>query len=50
MGWLAEASNPNASGDRIAMIAQNSGASALAKVRPTGDGFPALISCVGRIP
>jgi len=50
MGWLAEASNPNASGDHIALIAQNGDASALAQAKPSGDGFPALISCVVRIP
>jgi len=50
MGWLAEASNPNASGDHIALIAQSGDARTIAKVRPSGDGFPALISCVVRIP
>ena len=50
MGWLAEASNPNASGDHIALIAQSGDARTNAKVRPSGDGFPALISCVVRIP
>jgi hypothetical protein len=50
MGWLAEASNPNASGDHIALIAQNGGASTLAQVGPTGGGFPGLISCVVQIP
>ena len=50
MGWLAEASNPNASGDHIALIAQNGDASALAQAKPSGDGFTALISCVVRIP
>jgi hypothetical protein len=50
MGWLAEASNPNASGDHIAAIAQSGNAPALAQVRPDGDGFPGLISCVEQIP
>jgi hypothetical protein len=50
MGWLAEASNPNASGDHIALLAQNGGASTLAQVSPTGGGFPGLISCVAQIP
>jgi transcription elongation factor len=50
MGWLAEASNPNASGDHIALLAQNGGASTLARVSPTGGGFPGLISCVVQIP
>jgi hypothetical protein len=50
MGWLAEASNPNASGDHIALIAQNGDASILAQASPTGSGFPGLISCVVQIP
>jgi len=50
MGWLADAANPNASGDHIAAIAQNGDANAVARARPTGDGFPALISCVEQIP
>jgi len=50
MGWLAEASNPNASGDHIALIAQNGDASAVAQANPTGSGFPGLISCVVQIP
>ena len=50
MGWLAEASNPNASGDHIALLAQNGGASTIAQVSPTGGGFPGLISCVVQIP
>ena len=50
MGWLAEASNPNASGDHIALLAQNGDASALAQANPTGSGFPGLISCVVQIP
>jgi hypothetical protein len=50
MGWLAEASNPNASGDHIALIAQNGDASTLAQASPSGTGFPALISCVVQIP
>ena len=50
MGWLAEASNPNASGDHIAAIAQSGNAGALAQVKPNGDGFPGLISCVEQIP
>jgi hypothetical protein len=50
MGWLADASNPNASGDHIASIARNGDASTVAQTRPTGDGFPGLLSCVERIP
>ena len=50
MGWLANASNPNASGDHIAQIAQNGDASTVAQARPSGDGFPGLISCVEQIP
>ncbi len=50
MGWLADASNPNASGDHIALIAQDGDASTLAQVRPSGSGFPGLISCVEQIP
>jgi hypothetical protein len=50
MGWLAEASNPNASGDHIALIAQNGDASILAHASPSGGGFPGLISCVVQIP
>lgn len=50
MGWLADASNPNASGDHIAAIAQNGDASTLAQASPTGNGFPGLLSCVAQIP
>ena len=50
MGWLANASNPNASGDHIAQIAQNGDANTVAQARPSGDGFPGLISCVEQIP
>ena len=50
MGWLANASNPNASHDHIALIAQNGDVSSVAKARPTGDGFPGLLSCVEQIP
>ena len=50
MGWLANASNPNASGDHIAAIAQSGDASTVARTRPTGDGIPGLISCVEQIP
>lgn len=50
MGWLADASNPNASGDHIALIAQNGDASTLAQASPSGSGFPGLISCVEQIP
>ena len=50
MGWLADASNPNASGDHIAQIAQNGDASTVAHARPAGDGFPGLLSCVAQIP
>jgi hypothetical protein len=50
IGWLADASNPNASDDHIAAIAQSGGASTVAQARPNGDGFPGLISCVEQIP
>jgi len=50
LGWLAEASNPNASGDHIALIAQNGDASTLAHASPSSGGFPGLISCVVQIP
>lgn len=50
MGWLADASNPNASGDHIALIAQSGGASTVAHADVTGDGFPGLLSCVAQIP
>ena len=50
MGWLAEASNPNASGDHIALIAQNGDGRILAQASPSGGGFPGLISCVVQIP
>jgi transcription elongation factor len=50
MGFLGDASNPNASGDHIALIAQNGDASTLAQASPSGTGFPGLISCVEQIP
>ena len=50
MGWLANAANPNASGDHIALIAQNGDASTVAQANPTSDGFPGLFSCVAQIP
>jgi ethanolamine transporter EutH len=50
MGWLANASNPNASGDHIAFIAQSGNASTVAHADVTGDGFPGLLSCVEQIP
>jgi hypothetical protein len=50
MGWLANASNPNASGDHIALIAQGGNASTVAQSAVTGDGFPGLLSCVEQIP
>ena len=50
MGWLAEASNPNASGGHIASIAQNGNASTVAHADVTGEGFPGLLSCVEQIP
>ena len=50
MGWLANASNPNASGDHIALIAQSGNASTVAHADVTGDGFPGLLSCVEQIP
>ncbi|SRR6266568_3309955 len=50
MGFLGDASNPNASGDHIALIAQNGDASTLAQASPSGGGFPGLISCVVQIP
>jgi hypothetical protein len=50
MGWLANAANPNASGDHIALIAQSGNASTVAHAEVTGDGFPGLLSCVAQIP
>lgn len=50
MGWLADAANPNASGDHIALIAQNGNASTVAHANVTGGGFPGLLSCVEQIP
>jgi len=50
MGWLANASNPNASGDHIASIAQSGDASIVAHADVSGDGFSGLLSCVEQIP
>ena len=50
MAFLAAASNPNASGDHIAALAQSGGASAVAQDSPTGTGFPGLISCLEQAP
>jgi hypothetical protein len=50
MAFLAAASNPNASGDHIAALAQSGNASTVAQDRPNGTGLPGLISCVVQIP
>jgi hypothetical protein len=50
MAFLAAASNPNASGDHIAGLAQSGNASAVAQADPSGTGLPGLISCVRQIP
>jgi hypothetical protein len=50
MAFLAAASNPNASGDHIAALAQSGNAVAIAQADPSGTGFPGLLSCVERIP
>ena len=49
MGFLAAASNPNASGT-IAVGAQAGIASTLAHASPSGSGLDGLISCVEQIP
>jgi hypothetical protein len=50
MAYLAAASNPNASGDHIASLAQSGNASIVAQASPSGTGFPGLISCVVQAP
>ena len=50
IAFLAAASNPNASGDHIASLAQSGGVSTVAQASPNGTGFPGLISCVEQIP
>jgi hypothetical protein len=50
MAFLAAASNPNASGDHIASLAQSGNGSTVAQASPNGTGFPGLISCVEQIP
>ena len=50
MAFLAAASNPNASGDHIASLAQSGNASTVAQASPNGTGFPGLISCVQQAP
>jgi hypothetical protein len=50
MAFLAAASNPNASGDHIAALAQSGDASTVAQSSANGTGFPGLISCVGQAP
>jgi hypothetical protein len=49
LGFLAAASNPNASGT-IAAGAQEGIASTLAHASPSGPGLDGLISCVEQIP
>jgi hypothetical protein len=49
LGFLAAASNPNASGT-IAVGAQAGIASTLAHASPTGSGLDGLLSCVDQIP
>jgi hypothetical protein len=48
MGFLADASNPNASGDHIAAAGQSGVASTIAQSRPSGSD--PLLSCVAQIP
>jgi hypothetical protein len=49
LGFLAAASNPNASGT-IAVGASAGVISTLAHASPSGPGVPGLISCVEQIP
>jgi hypothetical protein len=49
LGFLASASNPNASGT-IAVGARGNGQSSLAQASPSGPGLPGLLSCVDQIP
>jgi hypothetical protein len=49
MGFLASASNPNASGT-IAVGAQAGVVSTLAQASPSGPGVDGLLSCVAQIP
>jgi hypothetical protein len=50
MAFLAAASNPNASGDHIAALAQSGNAVAIAQANPSGTGLPGLFSCVEQAP
>ncbi len=50
MAFLAAASNPNASGDHIAALAQSGNAIAIAQADPSGTGLPGLLSCVQQVP
>ena len=49
LGFLASASNPNASGT-IAVGARAGNTATLAQASPTGSGLPGLLSCVDQIP
>ncbi len=49
LGFLASASNPNASGT-IAVGARAGVTSTLAHASPSAPGFPGLLSCVDQIP
>jgi hypothetical protein len=49
LGFLASASNPNASGT-IAVGAMEGNTATLAHASPSGTGVPALLSCVDQIP
>ena len=49
LGFLASASNPNASGT-IAVGAREGNTPALAQASPSGPGLPGLLSCVDQIP
>lgn len=50
MAFLAAASNPNASGDHIAALAQSGNAVAIAQADPSETGLPGLFSCVTQVP
>jgi hypothetical protein len=49
LGFLASASNPNASGT-IAVGARAGNTATLAQASPSGPGLPGLLSCVDQIP
>jgi hypothetical protein len=49
LGFLASASNPNASGT-IAVGARAGNTATLAHASPSGPGVPGLLSCVDQIP